>query len=110
MSEILWTDCEKRLYEGGVTNFTLINRGLKDLVAAHYGHLLAYDEGLAKGDAILAGALWRNLFEGSPTVPIAPISLTVAYVRRELVRIDETDDGDLLRAAFAFGKARSYEI
>ncbi|KXS19898.1 hypothetical protein M427DRAFT_152336 [Gonapodya prolifera JEL478] len=108
MSEILWTDCEKRMYEGGVTNFTLINRGLKDLLAAHYGHLLAYDEGLSKGDAILAGALWRNLFSESSDVSILDICTAIKYVRHELVKLDRASSEEIIAAGNTFGKARVY--
>ena len=59
VSSTLCTDLERRLYEGGVTNFLIISRTLKDLVDSYYGQLLAYDEGLSGGEAILCSALWR---------------------------------------------------
>lgn len=59
VSSTLCTDLEKRLYEGGVTNFRVISRTLKDLLDSYYGQLLAYDEGLSEGEAVMVAALWR---------------------------------------------------
>lgn len=59
VSSTLCNDLERRLYEGGVTNFMVISRTLKELVDSYYGQLLAYDEGLSQGDAIMTAALWR---------------------------------------------------
>lgn len=53
----LWTDVELKLTTLGVKHS--IGKVLEDLLDSFYGQSLAYDEGLAKGDAILAGALWK---------------------------------------------------
>lgn len=35
------------------------DKKLHELLSAHYGLVLAYDEGFERGDALLASALWR---------------------------------------------------
>jgi hypothetical protein len=53
----LWTDVELKLHDMGVKQS--MGRVLEDLLDSFYGQSLAYDEGLAKGDSYLAGALWK---------------------------------------------------
>ena len=53
----IWTDVEIKLFEHGIK--TKYKRIFQDLLESYYGQILAYDEGLAKGDSILASALWR---------------------------------------------------
>ena len=45
-------------------------RYLKDLFVQWRGVILAYDEGLVKGDAVLAAAVWRNLFKAREDVDV----------------------------------------
>lgn len=35
---------------------------MQDLLSQHHGSIMAFDEALINGDAVLASALWRNLF------------------------------------------------
>lgn len=56
----MWTDVELRLNKEGFK--ARIGKTLEDLLDSFYGQSLAYDEGLAKGDAVLAGALWKYVF------------------------------------------------
>jgi cytochrome b pre-mRNA-processing protein 3 len=37
---------------------------MKDVLEQYHGSISAYDEGLIKGDAVLAAAIWRNIFGG----------------------------------------------
>jgi cytochrome b pre-mRNA-processing protein 3 len=45
-----------------VTQSRLIKGYMKDMLEQYHGACAAYDEGLVRGDAVLAAALWRNLF------------------------------------------------
>ncbi|GAA5870655.1 hypothetical protein JCM3774_001717 [Rhodotorula dairenensis] len=47
-----------------VTQGRLIKGYMKDLLEQYHGACAAYDEGLIRGDAVLAAAVWRNLFGG----------------------------------------------
>ena len=54
-------ECEKKMHvDHNITSSALRQRYLKDIFTQFRGLLLAYDEGLVKGDAILASALWRR--------------------------------------------------
>ena len=44
--------------------------------------MLGYDEGILSNDVVLAGALWRNLFEMRP-VDISLVSQAVDYVHKQ---------------------------
>jgi len=68
------------------------NKYLKDLWVQWRGVLVSYDEGLIKGDAVLAGAVWRNVFQGREDVDIADVAAVVSYLRRELSRLDKLPD------------------
>ncbi|GAA5880221.1 hypothetical protein JCM16303_001258 [Sporobolomyces ruberrimus] len=47
-----------------VTQGRLIKGYMKDMLEQYHGSIAAYDEGLVSGDAVLAAALWRNMFGG----------------------------------------------
>ena len=70
-------------------------RYLKDLFVQWRGVILAYDEGLVKGDAVLASAVWRNLFKAREDVDVRVLSAVVAWMRRCLRVLDRTEDEEL---------------
>jgi cytochrome b pre-mRNA-processing protein 3 len=74
------------------------------------GAILALDEGLAKGDAVLAAALWRLLFDGADGVDPERLALATAYVRRELARVSRLDDAVLARGYVGFGQPLGDEV
>ncbi|GAA6027527.1 hypothetical protein JCM8097_007906 [Rhodosporidiobolus ruineniae] len=45
-----------------VSQSRLIKGYMRDLLEQYHGAIAAYDEGLVRGDAVLAAALWRNVF------------------------------------------------
>ncbi|RKF71174.1 putative ubiquinol cytochrome-c reductase assembly protein cbp3 [Golovinomyces cichoracearum] len=57
---------------------------LKDLYVQWRGLIAAYDEGLAKGDAVLASAIWRNIFKARDDIDIRYLAQIVSYMRHEL--------------------------
>lgn len=70
------------------------NRYLKDLFLQWRGIIAAYDEGLIKGDAVLASAVWRNLFKGEDDVDWRNVAMVVAYMRKAVVELERVKDLD----------------
>lgn len=70
----------------------LRQRYLQDLFMVWRGVMVAYDEGLMRGDAVLAAAVWRNMFKAQPDVDARHLAAIVSYMRRSIVRLDRTPD------------------
>ncbi|KAF2675552.1 hypothetical protein BT63DRAFT_41540 [Microthyrium microscopicum] len=68
------------------------------------GTVVAYDEGLIKGDDVLAAAVWRQLFNADANVDPLKIALVTAYVRREVARLGRIEDEVLARGYVGFGE------
>ncbi|KAK5005450.1 hypothetical protein LTR28_007710 [Elasticomyces elasticus] len=68
------------------------NKYLKDFSVVWRGVIAAYDEGIVKGDAVLAAAVWRNVFKADREVDVRKIAVVVAYMRRMLSMLDGLDD------------------
>lgn len=62
-----------------------------------------FDEGLCKGDAVLAGAIWRNLFDGKPDVDVELLAIITSYVRRVLSGLDKVSDETVYAGRVEFG-------
>ncbi len=75
-----------------LTSGALRQRYLKDLFVQWRGLILAYDEGIVKGDAVLAGAVWRNLFKADEAVDVRAVAAVVAWMRAGLERLGSTPD------------------
>ena len=71
------------------------NRYLKDLFLQWRGLLAAYDEALVKGDAVLAGAVWRNLWKGDEAVDWEKVAQVVAFVRRAVRLLGNVTDAEV---------------
>lgn len=78
-----------------MTSSALRQRYLKDIFVQWRGLLLAYDEGVIKGDAILASAVWRNLFKGSPDVDPRALVAIVGWLRAGLQQMETIKDEDI---------------
>lgn len=86
-------EAEKKMHvDHNITSSALRQRYLKDIFVQWRGLLLAYDEGLVKGDAVLASALWRNLFKGSPDVDPRALAAVVGWMRASLKALEATSD------------------
>lgn len=72
------------------------SRHLNSLFQTWRGVLLAYDEGLVKGDAVMAAAVWRNVFKSSEDVDMRHVAAIVAWMRMTLRSLDEMLDPSLL--------------
>lgn len=79
------------------------NKYLKDLFVQWRGLLAAYDEGVVKGDGVLAAAVWRNVYKADENVSIVDLATIVSYMRRVLKTLDAASDSALTRGEVAFG-------
>jgi cytochrome b pre-mRNA-processing protein 3 len=78
------------------------NKYLKDMFIQWRGLLAAYDEGLAKGDAVLGAAVWRNVFKANEDVDIKILAQIVSYMRRVLRALDAVSDDKVMQAGLQF--------
>jgi cytochrome b pre-mRNA-processing protein 3 len=88
----------------GMASRSIRNKYLKDMYMQWRGVLLSYDEGLIFGDAALAAAVWRNLFKAADGVEIGDLAVVVAYMRRELKRLEALTDEEVTMGMVQFGK------
>lgn len=79
------------------------NKYLKDLFTQWRGLQAGYDEGLVRGDAVMAAAVWRNVFKGSEECDYRRVAEVVAYMRSVLYKLDKMDDGDVAKGDLVFG-------
>jgi cytochrome b pre-mRNA-processing protein 3 len=103
-------DAENRM----IMNHNMQARGvrtryLKDLFIQWRGLLAAYDEGLVKGDAVLAAAVWRNIFKANQDVDIRALAQIVAYTRRLSSHLDTISDEDFILGGLEFATNPSSE-
>jgi cytochrome b pre-mRNA-processing protein 3 len=84
-------------------------RYLKDLFTQYRGSQASYDEALVKGDAVLATALWRNLWKGDEDVDTRKMAAVVYYVRASLLGLHQLTDQQVAMAHFQFGPFEDWE-
>ncbi|KAG0647663.1 cbp3 [Hyphodiscus hymeniophilus] len=82
------------------------NKYLKDMYVQWRGLLAAYDEGLVRGDAALAAAVWRNVFKANPDVDIRNLAEITSCMRKDLSKLDGMPDEMLMRADWAFSSPK----
>ena len=56
-----------------------------------------------KGDAVLATAVWRNVFKANEDVDIRALGQIVSYMRRALKGLDSLPDERISQATLKFG-------
>ncbi|KAJ5946254.1 hypothetical protein N7454_003093 [Penicillium verhagenii] len=80
------------------------NKYLKDLFIQWRGIIAAYDEGLAKGDAVLGAAVWRNLWKANSVgadgddIDWTKVAWVVTYMRRVLSELSKMQEADMVFA------------
>ena len=85
------------------------NRHLKQFNEQFRGSIAAYDEGLVRGDATLAAALWRNIWDANAEVDFQKLAMMVGYVRRIISGLENVGDEVLLEAQLYFGNPADEE-
>ncbi|KAJ4292308.1 Mitochondrial beta-keto-acyl synthase [Collariella sp. IMI 366227] len=78
-----------------LTSRMIRQKYLKDVFVQWRGLILAYDEGLVKGDAVLASAVWRNLFKAREDVDVRALAAVVSWIRAGISRMAEMEDGEV---------------
>lgn len=102
LTDHFFFDAEKRMdVTHGITSRALRHRYLKDLFVQWRGVLLSYDEGVARGDAVLAAALWRNVYKGRADVDPRRLAALVSWTRLGLRSLDQVPDDALFFDAAA---------
>ncbi|KAI1374574.1 ubiquinol-cytochrome C chaperone-domain-containing protein [Hypoxylon crocopeplum] len=76
----------------GISSRTLRHGYLKDLFVQWRGVIAAYDEGVVKGDPVLAAAVWRNVFKARDDVDPRAIAAIVSWLRLCLKMLDQIPD------------------
>ncbi|KAI8947657.1 hypothetical protein F4801DRAFT_582193 [Xylaria longipes] len=96
-------DAEERMDLGhGISSRALRGKYLKDLFVQWRGIVAAYDEGVAKNDAVLASAIWRNVFKAREDINVRDLAAIVSWMRLSLKMLDQMPDEALFaRAATA---------
>lgn len=90
-------DCERLMDSNhDISAKSLRQRHLKDIFVQWRGLVAAYDEGLAKGDAVLASAVWRNLYKARPDADFAKVAAVVSYIRASLWDLERMGDLDFV--------------
>ncbi|KAK4650665.1 Serine carboxypeptidase 3 [Podospora pseudocomata] len=80
-----------------LTSRVIRQKYLKDLFVQWRGLVLAYDEALAKdSDAVLAGAVWRNLYKADENVDVRRLAAAVGYMRRGMADLAHKGEEDLV--------------
>ena len=79
------------------------NRYLKDLFVQWRGLTAAYDEGLVRGDAVLATAVWRNVFKANADIDLRRLGQVVSYMRNVLNKLEAMEDEGLTSGDVVFG-------
>ncbi|KAJ3209800.1 hypothetical protein HK099_008431 [Clydaea vesicula] len=101
----LWLDVEIQLDKAGARKN--VGTLIKGLIDGYYGQTLAYDEGLAKGDAVLASALYRNVFRANVNsdnkfVNLVELGKLTEYVRLQLQNLENSVRADVLTSRTKF--------
>lgn len=74
------------------------NRYLKDLFIQWRGVLYAYDQGMVGGDAVLAGAIWRNIWKADEDVDWEKVAMVVAFMRQSIAGLSGVNIQEIARA------------
>lgn len=78
------------------------NKYLKDLFVQWRGCLLSYDEGLIKGDAVLATAVWRNVFGADENVDAVAVAEVVSWMKKALQDLERMQDSQIASGDIRF--------
>ncbi|KAI1878186.1 uncharacterized protein JN550_000368 [Neoarthrinium moseri] len=112
LTDHFFFDAEERMdVTHGISARGLRHRYLKDLFVQWRGVILSYDEGVARGDAALAAAVWRNVYKARPDVDVRHLAAVTAWVRLSLKSLDQMpDDALFFSAAGVFRTPASHQL
>ena len=102
LTNFMFEDAERRFRLLDMSP-TAAKESLKEYLAIHYGITTAYDHGIATTDAVLASAVWRNLFTRQMCAP-SDVLKVVQYMRHNITRLEQIPYDDVIRANFQFSQ------
>ncbi|KAK9781954.1 putative Ubiquinol-cytochrome c chaperone domain-containing protein [Seiridium cardinale] len=106
LTDHFFFDAEERMDTmHGISSRGLRHRYLKDLFIQWRGVIAAYDEGVAKGDAVLAAAVWRNIYKAREDVDVRKLAAITSWMRACLKSLDATPDH-----AMFFSTASTFKV
>jgi cytochrome b pre-mRNA-processing protein 3 len=98
--DTMFADLDRAMREMGATDVG-VGRYVKTMARGFYGRIVAYERGVAEGEAALSDALRRNLF-GTAT-PSAQVTETASgYVRRQIAALAAAPVANLLEGEVPF--------
>ncbi|KAL9602918.1 MAG: hypothetical protein Q9179_002388 [Wetmoreana sp. 5 TL-2023] len=98
---------DRMVREHNIAARSIRNNYLKDLFVQWRGLLAGYDEGLVKGDAVLAAAVWRNVFAAREDVDFRGLGQVVSYLRGVLKGLEGMGDEEIAKGDIVFGNPSS---
>ncbi|XP_049820757.1 ubiquinol-cytochrome-c reductase complex assembly factor 1 [Aethina tumida] len=87
--EALWTDVAQRVKKIGGLRMEETREQIFELSEQLQAALIAYDEGLQSSDIVLAGALWRRIYQQGP-VNVTDLEALVKYIRKQITLLDNS--------------------
>ena len=95
-----------------ITSSSVRQRYLKQYFEMYRGMCISYDEGLIRGDAVLAAAVWRNVYKARANVDVRDLARIVAYLRAVLADFEGQTDEEVLGGVetLVFGRATKTAI
>lgn len=95
----------------GMTSRMVRAKYINDLFLTWRGALLAYDEGFVKGDAVMAAAVWRIVYQSREDVDMRHVAAIVSWMRRTLKSLDQMLEPQLLyHGANVFTRSPAVEL
>ncbi|XP_030760458.1 ubiquinol-cytochrome-c reductase complex assembly factor 1 [Sitophilus oryzae] len=95
MIEALWSDVTQRIKRVGTPSVSGTRNTLMQLSEQLQAALLAYDEGVNSDDTVLAGAIWRRIYQKNTASP-HHLEELVLYVRKHVNMLDGLSKEELL--------------
>ncbi|XP_022919312.1 ubiquinol-cytochrome-c reductase complex assembly factor 1 [Onthophagus taurus] len=92
--EAMWADVGQRVKKIGAVNPSATRAQVKELSEQFQAALIAYDEGLQSDDCVLAGAIWRRMYQRNEVDP-ENLELLIKYIRKHLRMLDNISKEEL---------------
>ncbi|KAI4459676.1 ubiquinol-cytochrome c reductase complex assembly factor 1 family member [Holotrichia oblita] len=81
--QALWSDVGLRVKKLGASNPAGTRAQVQELNEQFQAALIAYDEGLQSDDVVLAGAIWRRMYQQGEVDP-ENLDLLIKYIRKHV--------------------------
>ncbi|KRT80705.1 hypothetical protein AMK59_5879, partial [Oryctes borbonicus] len=85
--QALWSDVGLRVKKLGAMNPAGTRAQVNELNEQFQASLIAYDEGLQSDDVVLAGAIWRRMYQQGEVEP-ENLDMLIKYIRKHIKVLD----------------------